>query len=75
MAWTSELASSHARGTFVAVEFTLALAGATIVYWVEYAVLKTQSLPFLGGFRSPYRSSSFFSSSVQLRSTPSPHVT
>lgn len=29
--WTSELADSSARGTFVAVEFTLALTGATML--------------------------------------------
>ncbi|KAL1961653.1 hypothetical protein VTN77DRAFT_1368 [Rasamsonia byssochlamydoides] len=44
--WTSELADPNMRGTFVAVEFTLALLGSTIVYWTEFACLKTQGLSF-----------------------------
>jgi MFS family permease len=28
--WTSELADSHARGAFVAVEFTLAMSGSMV---------------------------------------------
>ncbi|KAJ5706561.1 hypothetical protein N7488_006362 [Penicillium malachiteum] len=48
--WTSELADSGARGAFVAVQFTLALTGGTIVYWTEYACLKTQSLAFAWRF-------------------------
>ncbi|RAO72424.1 uncharacterized protein BHQ10_008436 [Talaromyces amestolkiae] len=48
--WTSELADHSARGAFVAVEFTLALTGGTIVYWIEYASLKTQSLSFAWRF-------------------------
>ncbi|KAJ5524008.1 hypothetical protein N7494_010658 [Penicillium frequentans] len=48
--WTSELADSRDRGAFVAVQFTLALTGGTIVYWTEYACLKTQSLAFAWRF-------------------------
>ncbi|KAJ5948081.1 hypothetical protein N7466_001096 [Penicillium verhagenii] len=48
--WTSELADSRDRGAFVAVQFTLALAGGTMVYWTEYACLKTQSLAFAWRF-------------------------
>ncbi|OJJ45852.1 hypothetical protein ASPZODRAFT_98807 [Penicilliopsis zonata CBS 506.65] len=48
--WTSELADPQVRGAFVAVEFTLALTGATMVYWVEYACVKTQSLTFAWRF-------------------------
>ncbi|KUJ11399.1 general substrate transporter [Mollisia scopiformis] len=48
--WTSELADPNLRGAFVAVEFTLALSGSTIVYWMEYGCLKTQSLPFAWRF-------------------------
>ncbi|PQE11611.1 MFS monosaccharide transporter protein [Rutstroemia sp. NJR-2017a WRK4] len=48
--WTSELADPNMRGAFVAVEFTLALTGSTIVYWMEYACLKTQSLSFAWRF-------------------------
>ncbi|KAJ5116635.1 hypothetical protein N7456_000983 [Penicillium angulare] len=48
--WTSELADSNSRGAFVAVQFTLALTGGTIVYWTEYACLKTQSLAFAWRF-------------------------
>lgn len=48
--WTSELADPHLRGAFVAVEFTLALAGGTLVYWMEYACTKLQSEPFAWRF-------------------------
>lgn len=48
--WTSELADPHLRGAFVAVEFTLALTGSTLVYWMEYACTKTQSEVFAWRF-------------------------
>ena len=44
--WTSEIADPHLRGAFVAVEFTLALVGSTIVYWMEFGCTQTQSLAF-----------------------------
>jgi len=48
--WTSELADPHLRGAFVAVEFTLALSGSTMVYWMEYACTKLQSATFAWRF-------------------------
>ncbi|KAK5134118.1 hypothetical protein LTR08_006893 [Meristemomyces frigidus] len=48
--WTSELADPHLRGAFVAVEFTLALSGSTMVYWMEYACTKLQSEVFAWRF-------------------------
>lgn len=48
--WTSELADPHLRGAFVAVEFTLALSGSTLVYWMEYACTKLQSAAFAWRF-------------------------
>ncbi|KAI1608930.1 MFS monosaccharide transporter [Exophiala viscosa] len=48
--WTSELADAHSRGAFVAVEFTLAMSGSAIVYWMEYACVKTQSESFAWRF-------------------------
>lgn len=48
--WTSELADPHLRGAFVAVEFTLALSGSTLVYWMEYACTKHQSEAFAWRF-------------------------
>lgn len=48
--WTSELADPHLRGAFVAVEFTLALFGSTMVYWMEYGCTKTQSAAFAWRF-------------------------
>lgn len=48
--WTSELADPHLRGAFVAVEFTLALTGSTIVYWMEYACTKLQTQAFAWRF-------------------------
>ncbi|KAE8445931.1 hypothetical protein EG329_012710 [Mollisiaceae sp. DMI_Dod_QoI] len=56
--WTSELADPNLRGAFVAVEFTLALTGSTIVYWMEYGCLKTQSAPF--AWRFPLGFQAFF---------------
>ncbi|KAL1988428.1 hypothetical protein VTN96DRAFT_9483 [Rasamsonia emersonii] len=44
--WTSELADPHLRGAFVAVQFTLAMTGSAIVYWMEFACVKTQSEAF-----------------------------
>ncbi|KAJ9144115.1 MFS monosaccharide transporter [Pleurostoma richardsiae] len=44
--WTSELADPNMRGMFVAVEFTLALCGSTMAFWIEYACVKLQSHPF-----------------------------
>lgn len=48
--WTSELADANMRGTFVAVEFTLALSASTIVYWMEYGCTKTQTEAFAWRF-------------------------
>lgn len=48
--WTSELADPTLRGTFVAVEFTLAIIGSTLVYWMEYACTKLQSPAFAWRF-------------------------
>ena len=48
--WTSEIADPHLRGAFVAVEFTLALVGSTIVYWMEYGCAQTQSAEFAWRF-------------------------
>lgn len=48
--WTSELADPHLRGAFVAVEFTLAIFGSTMVYWMEYACTKLQSEAFAWRF-------------------------
>ncbi|KAI7716666.1 sugar transporter STL1 [Hortaea werneckii] len=48
--WTSELADPHLRGAFVAVEFTLALGGSTLVYWMEYGCVKTTSEAFAWRF-------------------------
>lgn len=48
--WTSEIADPHLRGAFVAVEFTLAITGSTLVYWMEYGCIKTQSLAFAWRF-------------------------
>jgi len=48
--WTSELADPHLRGAFVAVEFTLALSGSTMVYWMEYACTKLQTEAFAWRF-------------------------
>ncbi|KAK9244584.1 general substrate transporter [Lipomyces tetrasporus] len=48
--WTSELADPHLRGVFVAVQFTLAMTGSAIVYWMEYACVKTLSPSFAWRF-------------------------
>jgi MFS family permease len=48
--WTSELADPHLRGAFVAVQFTLAMVGSTMAYWMEYGCLKTQTLSFAWRF-------------------------
>ena len=48
--WTSEIADPRLRGAFVAVQFTLALTGSTLVYWMEFGITKTQSLPFAWRF-------------------------
>ncbi|KAK9310983.1 general substrate transporter [Lipomyces starkeyi] len=48
--WTSELADPHLRGAFVAVQFTLAMVGSTIVYWMEFACVKTLSPSFAWRF-------------------------
>lgn len=48
--WTSELADPHLRGAFVAVQFTLAMIGSTIAYWMEYGCLKTQTMSFAWRF-------------------------
>ncbi|KAI1622833.1 low-affinity glucose transporter HXT3 [Exophiala viscosa] len=48
--WTSEIADPHLRGAFVAVEFTLALTGSTLAYWMEYGCTKTQSVSFAWRF-------------------------
>ncbi|ORX35585.1 low-affinity glucose transporter HXT3 [Kockovaella imperatae] len=44
--WTSELADPHLRGAFVAVEFTLAILGSTLAYWIEYACTRTRTEAF-----------------------------
>ncbi|KAJ5948368.1 low-affinity glucose transporter HXT3 [Penicillium verhagenii] len=44
--WTSELADPHLRGAFVAVQFTLAMVGSRVAYWMEFGCTKTQSLSF-----------------------------
>ncbi|OQD68386.1 hypothetical protein PENDEC_c036G00154 [Penicillium decumbens] len=48
--WTSELADPHLRGAFVAVQFTLAMVGSTIAYWMEFGCLKTQTMSFAWRF-------------------------
>jgi MFS family permease len=48
--WTSEIADPHLRGAFVAVEFTMAICGSTLVYWMEFGATKTQSLAFAWRF-------------------------
>ncbi|KAI9693489.1 MAG: hypothetical protein M1820_009225 [Bogoriella megaspora] len=48
--WTSELADANMRGTFVAVEFTLALSASTLVYWMEYGCTRTTSEAFAWRF-------------------------
>ena len=48
--WTSEIADPSLRGAFVAVQFTLALSGSTLVYWMEFGATKTQSLAFAWRF-------------------------
>ncbi|KAL1961541.1 hypothetical protein VTN77DRAFT_1628 [Rasamsonia byssochlamydoides] len=48
--WTSELADPHLRGAFVAVQFTLAMTGSAIVYWMEFACVKTRSESFAWRF-------------------------
>jgi MFS family permease len=48
--WTSEIAEPHLRGAFVAVEFTMAICGSTLVYWMEFGATKTQSLAFAWRF-------------------------
>ena len=48
--WTSEIADPHLRGAFVAVEFTMAISGSTLVYWMEFGATKTQSLAFAWRF-------------------------
>ncbi|CAL5867066.1 uncharacterized protein PFLUO_LOCUS1278 [Penicillium psychrofluorescens] len=48
--WTSEIADPHLRGAFVAVQFTLAMVGSAIAYWMEFGCVKTQSLSFAWRF-------------------------
>ncbi|KAK9366789.1 general substrate transporter [Lipomyces kononenkoae] len=48
--WTSELADPKMRGAFVAVQFTLAMTGSAIVYWMEFACVKTLSASFAWRF-------------------------
>ena len=48
--WTSEIADPRLRGAFVGTQFTLALSGSTLVYWMEYACTKTQSEAFAWRF-------------------------
>ncbi|KAK9235610.1 general substrate transporter [Lipomyces kononenkoae] len=48
--WTSELADPNLRGAFVAVQFTLAMTGSAIVYWMEFACVKTLSASFAWRF-------------------------
>ncbi|KAF3481382.1 low-affinity glucose transporter HXT3 [Arthroderma uncinatum] len=53
--WTSELAPANMRGAFVAVQFTLAMVGSAMVYWAEYACVKTQSLSFAWRFPNAFQ--------------------
>ncbi|KAM5461113.1 hypothetical protein MferCBS49748_007384 [Microsporum ferrugineum] len=53
--WTSELAPANMRGAFVAVQFTLAMVGSAMVYWVEYACVKTRSLSFAWRFPNAFQ--------------------
>ena len=48
--WTSEIADPHLRGAFVAVEFTMAICGSTLAYWMEFGATRTQSLAFAWRF-------------------------
>lgn len=48
--WTSEVADAHLRGAFIAVEFTMALCGSTLVYWLEYGISQGQNLSFAWRF-------------------------
>ncbi|CDK25041.1 unnamed protein product [Kuraishia capsulata CBS 1993] len=48
--WTSEIAEPRMRGMFVATQFTLALAGSTIVYWMEYGLSIHESAPLAWRF-------------------------
>ena len=48
--WTSEIADPRLRGAFVGTQFTLALTGSTLVYWMEYGCTQTQSLAFAWRF-------------------------
>ncbi|KAK5065318.1 hypothetical protein LTR84_001156 [Exophiala bonariae] len=53
--WTSELADYNLRGAYVSVQFTMCVAGATMTYWMEYACLKTTSLPFAWRFPQAFQ--------------------
>ncbi|EGD91007.2 uncharacterized protein TERG_07230 [Trichophyton rubrum CBS 118892] len=53
--WTSELAPANMRGAFVAVQFTLAMVGSALVYWLEYACVKTRSLSFAWRFPNAFQ--------------------
>ena len=48
--WTSEIADPRMRGAFVATQFTLAISGSTLVYWMEYGCVQTQSPSFAWRF-------------------------
>ncbi|OQU97516.1 hypothetical protein CLAIMM_03441 [Cladophialophora immunda] len=53
--WTSEIADYNLRGAYVSVQFTMCVAGATMTYWMEYAALKTRSLPFAWRFPQAFQ--------------------
>ncbi|CAN6668378.1 high-affinity hexose transporter Hxt6p [Trichomonascus vanleenenianus] len=38
--WTSEVSSPSYRGALVATQFSLALGGSTLVYWMEYGLVR-----------------------------------
>ncbi|KAL6247614.1 hypothetical protein RBB50_004962 [Rhinocladiella similis] len=48
--WSSEIADPKYRGAFVAAEFTMALLGSTLAFWMEYALVKTHTAPFAWRF-------------------------
>ncbi|KAK5298099.1 hypothetical protein LTR99_007788 [Exophiala xenobiotica] len=53
--WTSEIADYNLRGAFVSVQFTMCVAGACMTYWMEYACLKLQPLPFAWRFPQAFQ--------------------
>ncbi|KAL1583441.1 hypothetical protein WHR41_07597 [Cladosporium halotolerans] len=47
--WATETADHTSRGQFIAIEFTLNIAGVVLAYWLEFG------LSFIDGGRSPIR--------------------